>query len=160
MSVLFDPSPKTTTPIDGAEVVAPTFLHASEQARLKGYRVVCAPGEVTIFDIEVTSQLLVQGGQFWLRNAADEDYADFSIVDKNDVLGLHTQYGIPLGTPIELRKYVDYFPFPPGDYQDNIVMPTVAPIIEGLFMRVVYHSHGVAPVTLGMLYRWYENTGA
>lgn len=142
---------------DGVEVVAPTFLFTSEQARLKGFLLTAAPGIVTVLDVAVTGQLLVQGGQFWIKSAADGDSADFSVVDKDNVLGLHTQLGLPLGTPIELVKYVDGYQVPGGDmWRDEIIMPTVAPVTQGLYLRATYHSVGATDVKMGILYRWYE----
>jgi len=141
----------------GNPVFAPTFLSASEQARLEGYELVGAPGVTTILDIEVTTQMLVQGGQFWISGAVAGDMCHFSVVDKNNVLGLHTLHGLPLGTPIELVRYVKNYRLPPVPiYQDTIVMPTVAPVAPGLFLRCSLDAvAGGAERRVGMLYRWY-----
>lgn len=138
-------------------IVAPTFLHASEQARLEGYELTCEPNSTSILDIEVTTQMLVQGGQFWVMNCVLGDKASFSIVDKNDVVGLHTQLGVPLGTPIELVKYVKNYRFPTSDlWREEIIMPTVAPITIGLFLRATYEATNAGTTrTVGTLYRWY-----
>jgi hypothetical protein len=141
----------------GHPVYSPTFLTTSEHARLKGYRLAAAAGTSTILDVEITNQSLIQGGQFWIRGAADGDEVSFSVVDKNNILGLHTLYGLPVGTPIELVKYVDSYHVPEGDYNDNIIMPTVAPVASGLFLRTTYTSVGVSDVRIGILYRWYED---
>lgn len=146
---------------DGTPVMAPTFLYTSEQARLKGESLECAPSSVAIFDVEVVNQLLVQGGQFWVMHAERGDLAHFSIVDKNDVLGLHTANGIPLGTPIELVRYVEDYPLPTSPlWRDEIVMPTVAPVAAGLFIRVTYEAvAGGAARHMGVLFRWYIGGG-
>jgi hypothetical protein len=155
-----EPLPNGNFDADGNPVVAPTFLFVSERARLAGNLWTATAGQVAIFDVEVTTQLLVQGGQFWVKGAAEGDYADFSVVDKNDVLGLFATYGLTVGVDvIELAKYVDHYPVPDQAFwKDEIIMPTVAPVKTGLFLRCVYHSQGVADVKMGLLYRWYEGT--
>ncbi len=142
---------------DGVPVMAPTFLHASAQARLEGYALECAPGTTTILDVEATTQILVQGGQFWVQDCARGDKAHFSVVDKNDVMGLHTLYGYPLGTPIELVRYVKDYRLPTTAlWKEDIIMPTVAPIATGLFMRTTYEAvAGGTTRYMGVLYRWY-----
>lgn len=141
----------------GNPIFAPTFLAASEQARLEGYEIVAEPGAVTILDVEVTSQMLVQGGQFWIVGSVAGDKCQFAVVDKNDVLGLHTANGIPLGTPIELVRYVKNYRLPPVPlYQDSIVMPTVAPVAPGLFLRAQFDAVvGGGQRRIGVLYHWY-----
>jgi hypothetical protein len=150
---------------NGVPVVSPSFLYSSDQARLAGVQFTAGAGQPTVYDIHVTSQMLVQGGQFWMDGAAAGDYADFSVVDKDNTLGLHTLYGLPLGTPIELVKYVDAYPVPASSaalpvWRDEILMPTVATITAGLYLRCVFHSHGSTDVAVGLLYRWYVNAGA
>lgn len=126
---------------DGTPVVAPTFLFATEQARLQGYALECEPGEVSIIDVEVTSQMLVQGGQFWITGGQLGDLAQFSIIDKNNVLGLHVLHGIPAGHPIELVRYVKDYRVPPvTPWREEILMPTVAPVAPGLFLRSQYEA--------------------
>lgn len=141
----------------GNQVVAPTFLHSSNQARLKGHALSCAPDATAILDVEVTTQLLVQGGQFWVTGAQLGDLAQFAVVDKTDVMGLHTAYGVPLGTPIELVRYVEDYRVPPvSPWREDIVMPTVAPVAPGLFLRVQYEAvAGGGTRDMGVLFRWY-----
>lgn len=151
------PLPAGNVDEHGNMIVAPTFLHASEQARLKGVTLTAEADQVAIVDYEVTNELLVQGGQFWVTGAKDGDIASFAIVDKNDVLGLHTQMNIPLGTPIELVKYVDDYPLPAVEiFKDEIIMPTVAPVASGLFIRATLQTSAeVGRRKVGILYRWY-----
>jgi hypothetical protein len=138
-------------------VVAPTFFYTTETARLKGYRLTCSPG-TTIHDVEVTTQIYVQGGQFWFLNVDGyADYASFSIVDKNNVLGYHTLLNLPLGTPLEVFKYIDSYQVPQMNFfQDEIILQTVGNTAEGLFLRTTYINTGANDVTIGLTYRWYE----
>lgn len=146
---------------DGVPVVSPTFLFSSNQARLQGYAFSCAPGEVSILDVEVTTQLLVQGGQFWITGGQLGDKAQLSIVDKNNVLGLHVLHGIPMGYPVELVRYVKDYAVPPvSPWREDIIMPTVAPVAPGLFMRVQYEAVvGGGTRDMGVLFRWYIGGG-
>ena len=142
---------------DGHQVVAPTFLFTSDQARLEGYELSCEPDSVSILDIEVTSQMLVQGGQFWVEAGQRGDLAHFGVVDKHDIVGLHTQLGLPDGTPIELVRYVKNYRVPTSTlWREEIIMPTVAPVAAGLFLRCTYEAvAGGSMRHLGTLYRWY-----
>jgi hypothetical protein len=142
---------------EGMPIYAPSFLHASAQARLAGYAISCDADSTAILDIEVTEQLLVQGGQFWCEGSMRGDLAQFSVVDKNDVMGLHTLYSIPLGTPIELVRYVKDYRLPTSAlWKEDIIMPTVAPIAPGLFMRTIVEAvPGGTTRHMGILYRWY-----
>jgi len=150
------PLPQGSTDTDGNPVFAPTFMHATHRARAMGYRFSAPANQSTIHDVEVTTQILIQGGQFWAKGSDGYDYADFSVVDKNDTLGLHTLYSIPLGTPIELIKYVNAYQIPGGEiWHDSIQMPTVAPVRSGLFLRCTYHNVSNVNVEAGILYRWY-----
>jgi len=143
-------------------VVAPTFMHTTERARLAGFRFVANEGDVSILDVEITSIRLVQGATFWIMNPLDGDKGSLSVVDKNDVMGLHTANGIPLGTPIELVRYANSIPLPSvAFHQEGAVMDTVAPIAAGLFIRATYEADAVSPPLvpqqriIGMTFRWY-----
>lgn len=155
-----EPLSRENFDVHGNPVFAPTFLSTSEQARLEGYEISCEPDSTAILDVEVTVQMLVQGGQFWSQDCVRGDKAHFSVVDKNDVLGLHTANGIPFGTPIELVRYVKNYRLPTTTlFQEDIIMPTVAPIAPGLFLRTVYEAvAGGTTRHTGILYRWYIGT--
>ncbi len=151
---------------DGNMVVAPTFLHSSNTARLKGYKITAPAGETVIHDVEVTSQLLVQGGQFWIMGSGPDDYVEFVVCDKNGVIpfpsnpaiSLMTALGLTPGVDVlELTKYVDPLHIPEIPFfQDNIIMPTVAPVVNGLFLRTIYHNTGLQDAKMSLTYRWYE----
>lgn len=143
--------------VDGIPITAPTFLFASEQARLEGYELACEPDSIAILDIEVTTQMLVQGGQFWVMGGVRGDKCHFGVVDKHDVVGLHTALGLADGVPVELVRYVGNYRLPTSDlWREEIIMPTVAPVAAGLFLRATYEAAaGGSTRHLGTLYRWY-----
>lgn len=152
------PLPNGSTDSAGNPVVAPTFLFADERARLRGFRMSCPADEIAIIDVEVTTQLLVQGADFWVMGAQVDDKASFAVVDKADVLGLHTAYSIPIGTPIELTRYVADYPLPTSTiYEQDVTMPTVAPIAAGLFLRCIYDATPAGSQReIGVVFKWYE----
>ena len=82
-------------------------------------------------------------------------------MDKHNTLGLHTLYVIPNGTPIELVRYVQDYPVPPSvaggqPWKEDIIMPTVAPVAPGLFLRMQYEAvAGGDQRAMGVTFRWY-----
>jgi hypothetical protein len=154
-----DPLPSGNYDADGNPVFAPTFMYTTDKARLKGYTFEAPANQSSILDVEVTNVMIyVQGGQFWIMNPNVGDKSQFQIVDKNDVMGLHTQYSLPLGTPIVLYEYVKDDYYPTADlYKDDILMPTLAPVTAGLYLRCVYTAVNTGVTrTMGVRFRWYE----
>lgn len=161
-----DPLQQENLDADGNLVVAPTFLHSTNAARLHGYRLSIAAGQQAIQDVEVTTQLLVQGGQFWITGAGPDDTAYFSVVDKDGVIpypanpsiSLMQAYGLTPGADVlEITRYISDLPIPEvAYYQDKIVLPTVASVLPGLYLRVSYDNTGTNAVKMGLTYHWYE----
>ena len=106
-----------------------------------------------IFDFELSAdlcgadgQLEVYGGRYFVKDAIsihDDDILEFSIIDKNDVLGLFSTYGLTVGIDIlELKKFVKTHSvlagrltsFDPGQ---------VKVVSAGLFLRTSYTSYNV-----------------
>jgi len=157
-----EPLPVQNVDEDGNVIVAPTFMHSTERARLAGFSFVANDGETSILDVEIATHRLVQGATFWVMNPAVGDKGSLSVVDKNDVVGLHTANGIPLGVPIELTKYATDIPLPAAAlHQESAVMDTVAPIPPGLFIRATYEAVAAVPPAapqqrvIGITFRWY-----
>ena len=128
---------------------------------------VSTPG-INIFDNVVTTQRRIVGGEYWIdtnqtNNVHDLDNIEFSVVDKNDVLGLFPLYGLTVGSDIlELCKFIltDYVKkgnasngfhtqLYAGVKGTNLVYP-------GLFLRVTYDSYNNMPVTLKWRLAYYE----
>ena len=86
----------TSTPIvfnrdeQGARVLSVRpYAFAKEKTTFKGYSYTAQPGALNIFDEQVVSNVVyVQGGKFWVKSPNLGDYAEMSVVDKDNVLGL------------------------------------------------------------------------
>ncbi len=87
---------------DGNPIYAPTFEDdGGLTGAWQGYLYTATKNTLNIWDEPVTTELKLRGG--WYQLCADSaspqaikgDYLEFAIVDKTNVLGLHTLYGIP-----------------------------------------------------------------
>ena len=166
----FEATYKTYVPTRGpieisaniAVPVAPKHKIVDETFRQMGYTFTATAGAESFLDIVVTEALIyLFGGSFWVSGAAMiGDYAEFSVVDKDDVLGLFTTYGLTVGVDVlELTKYVTKHYVPPGQadgYRSKIEPGTVAAVTQGLYMRTGYKSVGVTDIDLIVHYDWYE----
>lgn len=144
--------------VKGNPVVATSvYGYVAESTKWKGYRYVAPHGATTIFDEAITKQIYMQGGRAVIKGATDGDIAEFSIVDKDDVLGLFAGYGLTVGQDVlELDKYVqNYFPDEDGDSVEHKVQ-TVAKVLQGLYLRLTYHSTGSSDVVIKITYLGYE----
>lgn len=137
-------------------VFAPTYFRIDESWRMEGIRFTASGNSTTMYDFRITKELLMQGGLWWVQTTSNTDSADFSIVDKDNILGLHTLYGLPVGTAIELKKFVKNYSIPPGTNNGQIQAPTVSPVVSGLYIRTTYDNNGDDPAEIGVNYIWYE----
>lgn len=145
------------------EMGYPVFARAAyafveQRTQFKGYRYVAAPNTVTIFDEVVTTQVYVQGGRATIQHVEDGDMVEFSVVDKDDVLGLFATYGLTVGVDVlELRKYVKtVYPRAPEDVIENRV-EAAAPVVAGLYFRITCHAvAGGSNRIIKPVYLWYE----
>ncbi len=118
----------------------------------------------TFFDTEITTQIYAQSGFYWAQDITVGDVMEFSVIDKNDVLGLFSTYGLTVGVDVlELKKYVD----------DVCVVPELGPnntydgryyfeakkaalLLPGLFIRGAYtNTHATKDVNVIYHYGWY-----
>lgn len=107
---------------------------------------IAVPDAVNIFDMQITSSMVdangycqLFGGEYWTDgNVLDGDYGEFSVVDKDDVLGLFSQYGLVVGQDVlELSKYVNKRPFLPNTHGE--IRPNQATkLVQGLYLRSIY----------------------
>jgi hypothetical protein len=120
----------------------------------------CPPG-LNLFDMLVSTVVYVQGGEFWIEGATRGDYAEFSVVDKDDVLGLFTALGLTVGVDVlELGKFAKKYSVPPivPVWEKTIVMPTAAKVLPGLYMRTHYfNSHETETAHIGVTFITFED---
>lgn len=146
---------------DGVPVSAPTFEDTIGLApQWAGYLYTAAGGATNIFDEEITVEKRLRGGWYELldSNAELGDYVEFSVVDKDDVLGLFELLGLTVGEDIlELRKYVkEEFVNPAGVGRQTFIGQSAFTVIEGLYLRSVYESTGSVDVQFKVVTFAYE----
>lgn len=137
---------------DGRPIQAPTFEDIlGMDMKWKGHKYNAQPGMMNCFDVLVTTELRLRGGWYEVINSddvADGDYVEFSVVDKDDTLGLFAQYGMQVGTHfLELKKYVEKEYVNPNAFGRQVFQARSAfPILQGLYFRACYHSVGTEKV--------------
>jgi hypothetical protein len=141
---------------DGNTIVAPTHTCINESWRMEGIRFTASGQTTTIYDYHITKEILMQGGHWWTSAHGLDDSADFSIIDKDDILGLHTLYDLPPGYPIELKKFVKNYHIPSGLTTGTIQAPTVSPVVSGLYVRIAYDNNSDENAEIGVNYIYYE----
>lgn len=140
----------------GSAVFAPTHVNISESWRMEGHKYVADGYATSIFDERILHEVLVQGARYWAYSTNMNSYAEFSVVDKTNTLGLHTLYNLPVGYPIELKKFVKTCRLPSGFISDAIIAPTVSPVVAGLDIRCTVVNNGPDPIHVAVNYAWYE----
>jgi hypothetical protein len=140
-----NPPPSGQKDTHGNPVVAPyAFGVSNEQTKFKGYLYAMSPNAVNIYDELITKQVFIQGGAFETQNAYEGDNADFSIVDKDDVLGLFALYGLTVGVDVlEVRRYVETEFMFAGANKEDLRVEAAGQVFAGLYFRTKYVS--VAP---------------
>jgi|GEM_PF-5634476 len=111
-----------------------------------------------IFDFRISEEIVgkdncveIVGGQYYIRNidAINEaDIMEFSVVDKDDVLGLFQYYRLTVGTDVlELAKFVRTHSVIGGTLvRINPGQSKILPL--GLYLRTSYISYGSVPFKL------------
>lgn len=141
---------------NGDRIFAPTLDDvAGFYPKKRCYKETVVKNTENFFDYEVTSEKRINGGEFWIfpgdeSRVHEDDYIEFSIIDKNDVLGLFATYGLSVanGDILELVKFVQNDYVKKGNVADGYHSQLYEGIkgtnrvMAGLFMRVSYSSHG------------------
>ena len=151
-------TPSQSMDLEGHLIVSPTHMSISENWREDGTDSLyeCFPSGISIYDREINTEVLIDGADWFIENGHLGDTLSWAIVDKNDILGYHTALGYPIGTPIELIRYVKNRNIQPGKSSGGVHPPTVAPVVSGLFIRCIYDNVGEDTTWAGINYDWYE----
>ena len=154
--------PKLRRTPDGRPVSAPSFEDTGGlNPKWEGKLYTATAGAMNFFDEEVTVEKQLRGGWYEIMNdkAQVGDYVEQSVVDKNDVLGLFSVFGLTVGQDVlELKKYVktEYVnPTTAGQRQVFGASSTFT-LTVGLFLRVAYNSTGAEDVELKVTTLAYE----
>ena len=150
--------------VTNAQIFSPTLddvmgLYPKKQM----YKNNVVAGQVNIFDVEVENEKRICGGEYWVDDSSNihaDDKVDFSIVDKNDVLGLFTALGLEVGTDVlEIVKFVKDGYIKKGDpaagYHSELYQGIKGTnrVVPGLFYRATVDSNGT--VDFDFLWRMY-----
>jgi len=143
---------------NGRIIHSSTFPSLGMVMRVKSFKVdVTAPLQ-NFYDVLITDELRLAGGEYSIlpssiNSVHEDDTIEFSIIDKDNVLGYFPYYGLTVGNDIlELEKFLEDDPVMMGDpttgYHTKILPPTLLgnSIIAGLYMRYSYESHGSQPL--------------
>lgn len=154
-------APYTSTSRDGNPVWAPTFEDTMGlYPEWKGHLYTATAGATNIFDEVVTVEKQLRGGWYELfnDNAVIGDYMEFSVVDKDDVLGLFSLYGMVVGQHVlELAKYVKTEYINPNKKERQVFLANSTFVVyAGLYMRTIYESTGGGDVVFKVLTHVFE----
>ena len=156
------------TNADGNVMISASYEDVPEQAVFKGRQHTAVAGETTFFDIEITTEIKMKKGSYHVQNIDDiveGDYIEFSVIDKNDVLGLFGTYGLTVGVDIlELHKFVrtefiEKVGFDAGQNSFGDDVYGAFPVNSGLFFRIAYNSvaeSGANDIKFLSRILWYE----
>ena len=146
---------ETNRTTEGNLIYSPTYFSAAEAWRSKGIIFDIPANSIGINDLVIQSQLRIQGADFWVRSDVDGNMAEFSVIDKDNVLGYHTLYSLPPGYPLELAKFVESNYFPSGLYIGSKNATQAHPVVQGLYVRVKYTNNSSTDAKMGVNYVWY-----
>lgn len=135
------------------------YAFANERTVFQGYKYIAQPSALNIFDEKVGSKLVyIQGGKLWVKAPNLGDYVELSLVDKDNVLGLFSQYNLVVGTDVlEVSKWVRKLYMPPWNWECELLSKTVGQLVPDLYLRIAYENVGTTPVDFGVTYLWYES---
>lgn len=138
---------------EGRPVMAPTFEDTSGlHPQWQGRKYVATAGATNIFDELVTSERQLRGGWYELMDSPAKavvgDYVEFSVVDKDDTLGLFSGLGLTVGQDVlELQKYIrNEYVIPFRQAREVFLAKSVWEIVSGLYLRTIYESTGAENV--------------
>lgn len=142
---------KSLTNDEGQPIMAPTFEDdLGLTAAWQGHLYSATKDTLNIYDELVTTQLKLRGGWYELIHppgtpqAELGDYLEFSIVDKDDVLGLFSTYGLTVGVDVlELGKFVRKDYLNPHTMERQVFKVAGAfDVLPGLYFRTYFRSFG------------------
>ncbi|HUV84463.1 MAG TPA: hypothetical protein VMV86_02075 [Methanosarcinales archaeon] len=146
---------------NGLPLMAPTFEDTQGLTTVwKSHLYTATAGALSIFDEPVLSQIKVRGGWYELFSSPTEgDYVEFSVIDKDDVLGLFSTYGLTIGVDIlELKKFVrtEYINPNSINARQEFLSNGATSVYAGLYMRVAYLSTGLSDVVFKITEKYHE----
>jgi hypothetical protein len=144
---------------DGSLLASLSYGTTPQIATWKRRKHTATAGETNYFDVLITTEIRLAGGEYEVDNIEDvhsDDYIEFSLIDKDDVLGLFSTYGLTEGVDIlELFKFVrQEYPSKMAEFYTNIGCAYI--VVGGLYFRVAYVSGGSTNINFKTRILWYE----
>lgn len=134
------------------------YAFANEKAVYRGYKYVAQANAANIFDESIDENLaLIQGCRIWAKAPNIGDYIEFSIVDKDDVLGLFSQQNIIKDQAVlEVERWTHNIYLPPWNCEKDLFTKTAIETTQGLYLRACYINTGGVAVDFAVEYMGYE----
>jgi hypothetical protein len=149
--------PKMTP--DGIQLVSQSFGYTPIASVWKARKYNVTAGMENFFDVQITTEIRLIGGWYRILNYSDineDDYLEFSLVDKDDILGLFSYYGLTVGVDVlELFKFVRTDYIDPSPIAFN-TFPCNYPVNPGFYLRAGYKSNGTTDIKLVVRLLWFE----
>ena len=144
--------------IYGSTLKSSPYAYADERAVYRGYKYIAQADAMNIYDEQIDEKLVyVQGSKIWVNNPNLGDYIEFSIVDKNDTLGLFTENSLTKeGDVLEVQRWTHNIYLPPWSCEKELITKTAFETISGLYLRVCYVNVGLNDVDFAVEYLGYE----
>lgn len=134
---------------DGHQIVAPTYETTPNDPLWKGFRGTHLAGVQSFNDYPITSEIALQGGKCFITNEADvheDDTLDFYVIDKDDVLGLFSTYGLTVGVDVLTLGHFVRSIYVYNRSELNFVRAGKQDVVAGLYLRVGYTSLGATDI--------------
>lgn len=132
----------------------------SDDGRMPGkitYRMTSPSNYPSFLDVKMDEDTRLSSGEMWILNSTiqyvtENDYVEMSIIDKDDILGLFSYYGVPAGGVIELSKFVKTNYVKHGNADDgyytkiSFTKEIATAIRKGLYVRIGYYSDSTSSI--------------
>jgi hypothetical protein len=144
---------------DGHLIISETYGHFEQDAAWKGFLVQASGIDTDTFhDYQIDTQIYIKGGQYWSIGGQIGDYAEASVVDKDDILGLFDLYGLVSGVDVlELFKFAEtLYINPNGTDMCMLDSPDSALVYPGLHLRIKVHTTTDTGIDIGVKFLWFE----
>jgi len=145
---------------EGRAINAPSFIDAGGlDGCFDGFYMDVVAGALNVHDVLLATNVKLQGGCYAVEGASVHgDYCEMAVVDKDDVLGLFSTYGLTVGQDVlTVRKYIRKRYLRPGVIGDvHLAFGSAAFIPAGLYLRALVESVGDEDYVMYCDYKMYE----
>jgi len=143
----------------GYKINVPTFTYFGGNSLWTGasngtiLKFTAVAGLENFFDILISEMAYLRGGFYKIKNVNDvhdDDYLEFSIIDKDNILGY--------GSMFELSKFVKKWQV--KEYPEfQFISESAELLMPGLYYRIGYKSYGTVDINFKGALWWVTNIG-